>query len=101
MIKWPYRTNPTAEEGKAWRPLAGMHHDRNNPGVVFFKGRVIVAGGDSAGKQSNRTVEVFTMPANDEDPGQWTLLANKMNSDLQVCYLAVHCDKLVAMSEFT
>ncbi len=99
MIKWPYRENPVAEEGKVWRSLAGMHHDRNNPGVAFFKGRVIVAGGNSAGKQSNRTVEVFTMPVNDEDPGQWTLLANKMNSDFQACGLAVSAGKLFAFSE--
>ncbi len=101
MIKWPYRANPAAEEGRAWRPLAGMHYERNNPGVTVFKGRVFAAGGASADKLSYSTVEVFTMPENDEDPGQWTLLANRMNSDFFVCYLTAHCDKLVALSTFT
>ncbi len=67
MLQYPWDTEePVSCE---WRYVAPMHHARAGLGLIYFKGKLIAAGGD--GRDS---VECFSLP-NDELPeGQWVII---------------------------
>uniref|UniRef100_A0A5K3FMM0 F-box/kelch-repeat protein n=1 Tax=Mesocestoides corti TaxID=53468 RepID=A0A5K3FMM0_MESCO len=64
-------TEDNGVENWSWRRLAPMMKPRTYPGVAYFRGRVVVAGGDSG---CIHDIEFLRLPADDNDPGQWTQL---------------------------
>uniref|UniRef100_A0A5K3FWA8 BACK domain-containing protein n=1 Tax=Mesocestoides corti TaxID=53468 RepID=A0A5K3FWA8_MESCO len=64
-------TEDNGVENWSWRQLAPMRKPRSHPGVAYFRGRVVVVGD---GWNVNNGVECLRLPADDNDPGQWTRL---------------------------
>ncbi len=68
--------------GWTWRKLANLHEARGYPGMASIAGRVVVAGGTPV-----VSVEMLTLPKDDSDPGQWTLLSNTFTKCSQTTWL--------------
>ncbi len=67
MLQCPWNTEETVNS--EWRYVAPMHHARDAHGVVYFKGKLIAAGG--VGRDS---VEYFTLPTDEAPEGQWVII---------------------------
>ncbi|VDN08651.1 unnamed protein product [Dibothriocephalus latus] len=75
-----------SDAGEFWRPAAPMINARNYFAMVYFKGKVIAAGGGPEGKE----VEVFTPPDADHPLGQWAL--STPMSTLRSCSALLICN---------
>uniref|UniRef100_A0A0X3PVA7 BTB domain-containing protein n=4 Tax=Schistocephalus solidus TaxID=70667 RepID=A0A0X3PVA7_SCHSO len=94
------QTIETSTTEDFWRPLASMRVPRYFHAAVAFKGKIIVAGGNTADGDDNhnrqRIVEVFSPPDAERPLGEWTRVVDLH----RICWpgaLLVYKDRVYAM----
>ncbi len=87
--------NKPGEVGWTWRKLADLHEARCYPGIAVIAGRVVVAGGTPV-----VSVETLTLPKDDSDLGQWTLLQNSFTKCSQTTWLFQFNGRILKLGRF-